>query len=132
MSAAAQIVREGGVIIIASECSDGIPSHGEYGRLLVESSSAAELHSKILSPNFSRHDQWQAQIQARIQQKCDVFVYSSYLSPEQIRNALLEPAASVEAALEQAVRKFGPNARICILPEGPQTIPYVSSTTGLP
>src|SRR5215472_3980713 len=30
MSAAAQIVRPGGVILIASECSDGLPEHGRY------------------------------------------------------------------------------------------------------
>jgi len=34
MSAAAQIVRQGGSIILAAECVDGIPDHGEYKRLL--------------------------------------------------------------------------------------------------
>ena len=42
-SAAAQIVREGGAIIIAAECWDGIPEHGLYGRLLREASSAQHL-----------------------------------------------------------------------------------------
>ncbi len=34
MSAAAEIVREGGTIICAAECRDGVPDHGEYGRIL--------------------------------------------------------------------------------------------------
>ena len=39
MSAAAQIVKHGGSIIIAAECWDGIPDHGPYGSLLREAES---------------------------------------------------------------------------------------------
>ena len=34
MSAAAQIVKPGGVIVCAAECRDGLPSHGSYGEVL--------------------------------------------------------------------------------------------------
>src|SRR6056297_722456 len=34
MSAAYQIVKEGGDILLAADCWDGIPEHGSYGRLL--------------------------------------------------------------------------------------------------
>ncbi len=34
MSAAAQVVRQGGSIIVAAECWDGIPEHGEYKNIL--------------------------------------------------------------------------------------------------
>ena len=34
LSAAAQIVRQGGTIVLASECADGLPEHGRYGGLL--------------------------------------------------------------------------------------------------
>ena len=34
MSAASQVVKPGGAIIIAAECWDGIPDHGLYGQLL--------------------------------------------------------------------------------------------------
>ncbi len=43
MSAAAQVVRRGGAIIIAADCWDGIPEHGLYGQLLREASSTNEL-----------------------------------------------------------------------------------------
>ncbi len=52
MSAAAQIVKPGGDIIVAAECWDGIPEHGEYGRLLREATSAQELLSTIRAPGF--------------------------------------------------------------------------------
>ena len=34
MSAAAKIVKHGGTIVCASECRDGLPSHGSYGAIL--------------------------------------------------------------------------------------------------
>ena len=34
MSAAAKIVKPGGTIVCASECRDGLPSHGSYGAIL--------------------------------------------------------------------------------------------------
>jgi len=43
MSAAAQVVRPGGSIIIAAECWDGIPDHGEYARLLREADNLDSL-----------------------------------------------------------------------------------------
>ncbi|UCD27505.1 MAG: nickel-dependent lactate racemase, partial [Planctomycetota bacterium] len=39
MSAAVQIVRPGGSIIIVSQCWDGVPEHGQFGRLLREAKS---------------------------------------------------------------------------------------------
>jgi lactate racemase len=125
MSAAAQIVREGGAILLAAECWDGIPEHGLYGQLLKEAENPQALLDKICKPGFLKQDQWQAQIQAQIQLKADVYVYSENLSDSQIREALLKPCRSIEETLKGLVAKFGPQARICILPEGPQTVPYV-------
>ena len=41
LSAAAQIVEDGGLIICASECSDGFPSHGNYRQSAFRSRDAA-------------------------------------------------------------------------------------------
>jgi nickel-dependent lactate racemase len=73
----------------------------------------------------TRQDQWQAQIQALIQLKADVYVYSEGLTDDQIRSALLKPVRNMEKAIERLVTALGRDARICILPEGPQTIPYL-------
>jgi nickel-dependent lactate racemase len=125
MSAAEQIVRPGGSIIIAAECSDGIPDHGLYGQMLREATSPEALFRAILESNETRQDQWQAQIQARIQQKADVYVYSDNLTHQQIEDALLLPCDDIAQTVALLRDKYGPDARIGILPEGPQTIPYV-------
>ena len=126
MSAAAQIVKEGGSIIIAAECRDGVPNHGEYKRILGKANSPQELLETINSPGFLVQDQWEAQIQALVQLKANIFVKSSFLTDRQIRDALLLPCYTIENTLEELQSKYGPQATICVLPEGPQTIPYVN------
>jgi len=126
MSAAAQVVRKGGSILMVAECWDGIPEHGLYGRLLQQAGSPQALLNTVLAPGCEQQDQWQAQIQAQIQLKADVYVHSGHLTEEQIRSTLLNPAPSLEGTLAALAERYGPSARICVLPEGPQTIPYLS------
>jgi lactate racemase len=125
MSAAAQIVREGGAIIIAADCWDGIPEHGLYGELLHQADSPRALLEVISAPGFLKQDQWQAQIQAQIQLKADVYVHSDNLTAKQIESALLHPGKTIEDTLATLIHQYGRDSRICVLPEGPQTIPYL-------
>jgi nickel-dependent lactate racemase len=124
MSAAAQIVRRGGDIIVAAECWDGIPAHGEYGRLLREAGSVDALLDRVMAPGFRCQDQWQVQIQAQIQRKARVHVYADGLSDEELRQALFLPCHSIEETVAH-IRQGKPGATIAVLPEGPQTVPYV-------
>jgi len=128
MSAAAQIVRQGGSIILAAECVDGIPDHGEYKRLLHMATNPQQLMDIVTAPGFVCIDQWEAQLQAMIQLKADVYVKATYLTDEQIRRALLIPAPDVDDTVWNLLRKYGPQATICVLPEGPQTIPYIKES----
>lgn len=129
MSAASQVVKEGGSIIIAAECWDGIPDHGEYGQLLLEAESPESLLETVRAPGFQRQDMWEAQIQALICLKADVYFYSHNLSDEQIEDAWLRPCRDIEATVAELLQKYGPGATICVLPEGPQTIPYLLSSS---
>ncbi len=126
MSAAAQVVKLGGAIIAAAECADGIPDHGEYGRLLRESSGPREILETVHAPGHNVHDQWQVQIQAQIQLKADVKLKSTYLTEEQVRAAHIEPVEDVERAVEEELLTRGRDSRLCVIPEGPQTIPYLA------
>ena len=125
MSAAAQIVKDGGTIVCAAECSDGIPDHGQYKKLLTMRDSPEDLLDMILADGHNVHDQWQVQLQAQIQMRASVYLKSGYLSSEQVREAHLTPIDSIEDTVAEALRQNGNGARVCVLPEGPQTIPYV-------
>jgi nickel-dependent lactate racemase len=126
MSAAAQIVRDGGAIIAAAECWDGIPAHGEYGQMLIEAESPEDLLQTVRAPGYLRQDMWQTQIQALISSKADVYLYADGLTDKQISDALLTPCRSIGSTVQDLLDRYGPQASICVLPEGPQTIPYVS------
>jgi len=126
MSAAAQIVKEGGKIIIAADCWDGIPDYGEYGKMLVEAENVNTLLKTIRKSGYLRQDQWQAQIQALVSQKADIYFYSQNLTDDQIIKAHLKPCNNIEETIYDLLKKYGKETKICVLPEGPQTIPYLS------
>jgi len=123
MSAAAQIVCQGGSIVAVSECSDGIPDHGLYFQLLQESGSPERWLEMAEEPGFERHDQWQVQLQAQVCAKAQVYVFSDFLSDEQIEAAWFKPCRNLFNTIEKL--KLETSGRIAILPEGPQTVPYL-------
>lgn len=122
MSAAAQIVKKGGSIIVAADCWDGIPAHGEYGTLLFEAESPQSLLRTVRTEDCAGQDAWQAQIQALVSLKADVYLYSHNLSDDEIERALLKPCHSIEATVDELLSKYGRKASICVLPEGPHLV----------
>ncbi|MEO2197959.1 MAG: nickel-dependent lactate racemase [bacterium] len=126
MSAAAQVVKPNGVIVCASECADGYPDHGEFLDILTQRHTADALLEMIHEPGHNRHDQWEVQMQAQIQQRAEVLLKTDGLTDDQVRSAHLTPIHDVAAATREALARSGPDAQVCVLPEGPQTIPYLA------
>ncbi|WP_373893566.1 nickel-dependent lactate racemase [Virgibacillus sp. CBA3643] len=124
MSAAHKVVKEGGSIIVASECSDGLPDHGNYSKIFEMADSPQGLLDMINDPEFKMFDQWQVQKQAVIQVWADVYVYSK-LTDEQVEGTMLKPTHDIEKTIEALKGKYGEDMRIAVLPLGPLTIPYV-------
>jgi len=123
MSAAAQIVEQGGLIVAAARCNDGFPSHGNFRSLMVQHSGPQAILDTITAPGFSVFDQWEAQILAMIQLKARVAVFSE-IPAEEVRAAHLEPVADIGARLAEELARVG-DVPIAVLPEGPMTIPYL-------
>ena len=125
ISAAAQIVRYGGSIICASECSDGLPDHGEYSKILASKNTPRELLELFEHPECEKQDQWQVQIQAQIMAMCNVYLKSDHLTDYEITKAHLTPINDIENKVSELI-SINPKSSICVLPEGPQTIPVMS------
>jgi nickel-dependent lactate racemase len=125
VSAANRILRDGGTIIVAAACADGLPEHGRYAALLAEGGSPRGVLEMIARPGFCQPDQWQVQMQANIQLRAEVYVRSDGLTDEQIGRALLRPCHDIERTVAEIEAKLGHPATICVMPEGPQTIAYV-------
>jgi lactate racemase len=121
MSAAAQVVRPGGTIVCVAECRDGFPDHGSYRSELTSASSVDELLQSIVTREVTIPDQWQIQIQAKIMSHARVVVHTGYISDADLAAAHLEQTHDLEGLVAAA----GDGASICVLPEGPLTVPYV-------
>jgi nickel-dependent lactate racemase len=124
LHAAAQIVTSGGFILSAARCNDGFPEHGNFRSLLFKHSSPQAILDTILAPGFALFDQWEAQLLALICLKARVGLFSE-IPPAQVRRAHLEPVAGLAARIAAELRECGADTPIAVLPEGPQTIPYV-------
>src|SRR5262249_24079818 len=83
MSAAARILKHGGTLILACECRDGIPAGSSFDQLLRSENSPEAILTRLSTPGFVRPEQWQAQIQALVQRKARILLFSS-LSEDQV------------------------------------------------
>ncbi|MFD2090010.1 nickel-dependent lactate racemase [Blastococcus deserti] len=127
ISAAATVVKDGGAIICAAECRDGFPNHGSYREVLESADSPQALLDLIENRARTVPDQWQVQVQAKVQSRARVIMHTSYLSDHALEAAHLEQTHDIGATVQELLAAAGPDARVCVLPEGPQTIPYVSA-----
>jgi nickel-dependent lactate racemase len=125
MSAGARVVKQGGTLILAAECREGVPAGSPLDKLLRSANSIEEILALLHSPGFVRPEQWQAQIQAIVQRKANVLVHSS-LPDEVVRAAHLTPCHDITAKVDELIRGNGNGARIAVLPQGPLTIPYLA------
>jgi len=114
LAAAERVVAEGGVIVAAAACVDGLPSEGRFATLLAESDDLVAVESE--------QDQWQVQVLGRVLRRARVFLHSTGLTAAEVATARLTPAEDLSATINDAVGRAGPAARVCVLPRGPLTV----------
>jgi nickel-dependent lactate racemase len=122
-TAALNIVRRGGTIILAAECREGIGSP-EFCELLRNLRDNDDFMARVTSPGFFRLDQWMAQHLCQVLRKAELVLVSDQLAPDALP-ACVQRASSVEAALHAARRRHGLAARVAIMPQGPYVLPTV-------
>ena len=112
MAAAERVVTAGGTVLMAAECRDGLPSGSEFARLLASASTPQQL----VHPDAGVADGWQTQVLGRVLTHAQVGLYTSGLSPEEIRQAQLTPIDDLNEAVTRS------RGRLCVLPLGPLTV----------
>lgn len=118
------ILADGGDLIIASECSEGLgsPEFVEAQRRYVEGGMDAFL-SAIAAKSHASIDEWQTQMQTRPQSRAQITLYSTGLDEEERALTGVTLADSVEAAVAQSIARHG-DPEIAVIPEGPYVIPF--------
>jgi nickel-dependent lactate racemase len=119
MAAAERVVADGGIIVMAAACADGVPGDGAFARILQSASSPEEL---VRPHGPGQLDGWQTQVLGRVLGRAEVWVYSEGLSDQAVRSGLMAPVHDLAAAVTEALDRKSRRTRLCVLPQGPLTV----------
>jgi nickel-dependent lactate racemase len=132
MSVASQACSTGGAILLVAECREGLGGPEYVDLMRSEQSPRALLARFEQGAHQTLHDQWQVQVQAMVQARCDVWLHSS-LDRATVESAHLCYAADVDSALEHILGEQRARLRrepaVCVMPYGQLTVPRLTSSS---
>lgn len=118
MTAAEATVREGGVIIVSSESSDGLGGDDFYKTFKEERDENVILEKFLATPkNETIPDQWQSQIFCRILLRATV-IYISEVEDKIIEEMHMVPAKDLDEAMKKAEEIVGSDSTVTVIPDG--------------
>jgi len=123
MAASARIVKPGGAIFVASECSRGLPDDGKFADIMRQGKTAGDILEITADPDYHIMDRWQAQKLAMVLQSAKVFLYSS-LPADKVESCKINPVNDLGEALYEYINELDYKPSIAVLPHGPRTIPH--------
>lgn len=121
MLAALPIVKPGGTVIIAQENAEGIGGP-EFSELILGQGNLEDFMEHAFAGHLCSIDQWQLQEMHKVCRHASVFNYSSGIPSNVQRELFVEPVASVEQAVADALERHGAQATIAVIPEGPYVL----------
>jgi len=125
MVAALPIVKEGGTVIIAASCSEGIGSP-EFQQLIADSENLESFMQRILTGTDFVLDQWQLEKMAKVAAKTTIKFVTDGLPHETLAGCFVEPVPTVEQAVADSIKQHGTAARIGVIPHGPYVVPCLA------
>jgi len=124
MVGALPAVKEGGSIVLAARCAEGLGSR-EFADALLENDDLEAFVSRLYEPGFFVPDQWEVQELAKARRKADVLCFSEGIDAATLARCFVQPVPSVEAGVRQALAQHGPGARLAVIPKGPYVVPFI-------
>jgi nickel-dependent lactate racemase len=124
--AASRVVKEGGAIILVSECRDGLGSRSFRDNLvrLREAGDPAKYLAHVGVEAQFTPDQWEVEKLVQVLRRTShLFVCSEGLEEEDAAYTFAERVCSVDEGIQRALALRGDDARILVMPHGPYVIP---------
>jgi nickel-dependent lactate racemase len=121
MVGALPIVKEGGTILIAARCAEGIGSP-DFTRILLENEDLEQFVARTYDDGFFIPDQWEAHELWKAARKAEILVYTEGIDPETLARCFVTPVSSVAEGLARAFDRHGPTARVAVIPQGPYVV----------
>jgi nickel-dependent lactate racemase len=129
MIAAVPILRPGGTIVIAHECAEGIGG-AEFTELMLSVDDMEAYLEKTWDRTFFKIDQWQLHEHAKVLRRAsEVFSLSEGIPADLLSQCFVSPVDSVEEGVEHALAKYGEDASIAVIPEGPYVLACLEGDT---
>lgn len=119
------VVKQGGTIIMAAGLSEGVGSP-EFCQVFEENATLEGFVKRILGKDYFVMDQWQVEELAKVCRKATVKIVSDGIAAERLRELFVEPVATVEQAVADALSAHGPDAKIAVIPKGPYVLAQVA------
>ena len=119
LTAALPVVREGGTIVLAAQCAEGIGG-SEFTERLRACPSPAAFEAEMADPTRFTIDQWQIEELCKVLRVARVRLVADGLAAGG-DDIFVEQAESIETAVADA----GAEASIAVIPEGPYVLPRV-------
>jgi len=116
-------LKPGGILIVVSECPNGLGDNTTLVDLLAAADSPDQVLDDATRTEY-RLGLQQATGIARVLQQAEIWIVSS-LRAEQMRSIFFLPFASVQAAVDAALLKKGPHTKVLFLLESSITVPRV-------
>jgi len=126
MVGALPAVKEGGMIVIASQCREGIGSR-EFIELLTEEKDLEGFIKKISETGYFKIDQWELEELAKARRKAEIYLYSEFICRDKydILESTVRIVDSIDEAISIGIGKYGADAKISVIPQGPYVIPVL-------
>lgn len=125
MVAAIPAVKEGGTIIVAAECAEGIGGQ-DFTETLLGLDDLEAFVERTRDPRFFVPDQWQIHELQKAVGKAEILMFTEGIPAAELARLFVTPISSVEDGIRQAIEKHGFRARIIVMPKGPYVIPVVT------
>jgi len=117
------ILKPGGTLIIASQCSEGFgsPEFREAQARLVELGPERFL-ATLIAKSLAEIDEWQTEMQLKPMRLGKVELYTTGLAGEDRRLTGVEMIDDLTDAIERSIARSG-DPNVAIIPEGPYVVP---------
>ena len=119
MTAAEATVKDGGVIIVSAESSDGTGGDAFYNAFVNEPDTEKLYQSFLDTPKEETiPDQWESQILCRVLLKTKAIIYISDVDDEIVKTFHMIPVKTLDEAMEKANELMGNDSSVTVIPNG--------------
>ena len=117
-------VREGGILLLAAECREGL-GEDTFAEWMESAGSPDDLIARLRA-GFVLGGHKAAAL-AMAMKHADVYLYSAF-APDVARRLFFHPVPSLQAGLDSCLQRLGPGARVLVIPNAGSVLPKLRTS----